>query len=264
MEKLIENLINISKDAGKEILNIYNTKYQVDYKNDNSPLTLADKNSHNIIVKGLRKISDYPVLSEEGIDIPYENRKEWKYFWMVDPLDGTKEFIKKRDEFTVNIALIKKNKPVLGVVYAPAINVLYYGGEGLGAYKVENGKKIKIKVKKNLSKKVVVVASKSHLNDETKGFIDKLKEYFDIEMASVGSSLKICLIAEGKADIYPRLGPTMEWDTAAAHAVLNAAGGKILKYEDIPLEDLKALNEIEYNKPDLINPYFIAIGPDVF
>ncbi|WP_293446033.1 3'(2'),5'-bisphosphate nucleotidase CysQ [Persephonella sp.] len=264
MENLLKNIIQISKDAGKEILDVYNTTFHIEYKDDKSPLTEADKRAHNRIENGLRKISTFPIISEEGKNISYQERKKWKYFWMVDPLDGTKEFIKKKGEFTVNIALIKENRPILGVVYAPAMDVLYYGGESLGAFKVENRKKVKIAVKKKSNNKITVVASKSHLNNETKSFIEKLRKHFDVDMTSVGSSLKICLVAEGKADIYPRLGPTMEWDTAAAHAVLNAAGGKIIKYEDLPLEELKNLNEIEYNKPDLLNPYFIAMRPDVF
>lgn len=264
MENIIKAIIKISKDAGKEILEIYKTTFDIEYKDDKTPLTEADKRAHKRIEKGLKEISSYPIISEEGGDIPYSERKKWEYFWMVDPLDGTKEFIKKRGEFTVNIALMKKNKPVLGVVYAPAIDVLYYGGRGLEAYKVKNGKKVKISVRKGSNNKITVVASKSHLNNETKSFIEKLNKHFEVTMDSIGSSLKICLVAEGKADIYPRLGPTMEWDTAAAHAVLNAAGGKILKYEDLPLEEIRTLREIEYNKPDLLNPYFIAMRPDVF
>ncbi len=268
MKKNLESLIQIAKKAGDEILKIYNTDFSVEYKDDKSPLTIADKNAHKVIEKGLKEISDYPILSEEGKDIPYEERKNWEYFWMVDPLDGTKEFIKKNGEFTVNIALIHKNKPVLGVVYAPAIDVLYYGGENIGAYKIENNTKTNL-TNNQLTKpnnSLTVVASKSHLNEETKEFIDMLKKHYDnVDTTSIGSSLKICLVAEGKADIYPRIAPTMEWDTAAAHAVLNAVGGKMVKYEKTQsLKEIKKLPELKYNKENLLNSYFIALRSDVF
>ena len=263
----LKDLIKIAKESGGEILKIYNTDFNVEYKDDKSPLTLADKNAHNVIVKGLQKISDYPILSEEGKNIPYEERKNWEYFWMVDPLDGTKEFIKRNGEFTVNIALIHKNKAVLGVVYAPAIDVLYYGGENIGAYKIESNTTTNLT--NNQSNKtnntLTVVASKSHLNKETEQFIKMLEKYFNkVETTSIGSSLKICLVAEKKADIYPRIAPTMEWDTAAAHAVLKGAGGKMVQYEPISdFSDLKKLKELKYNKEDLLNPYFIAFNINV-
>ncbi|WP_457622333.1 3'(2'),5'-bisphosphate nucleotidase CysQ [Persephonella sp.] len=269
MKDLINELIKISKEAGKEILDVYNSHISVEYKEDKTPLTEADKRSHQVITDRLEKISSYPVLSEEGKDIPYNERKNWEYFWMVDPLDGTKEFIKRNGEFTVNIALIHKNRPVLGVVYAPAIDTLYYGGKDIGAYKINNNETVdlnSIKPSEEVPKRITVVASKSHLNEETKEFIKMLENFYEnVETTSIGSSLKICLLAEKKADIYPRIAPTMEWDTAAAHAVLNAAGGRIIRYEKIQnLQDLKDLPEIEYNKENLLNPYFVAIRSDVF
>ncbi|RMA93321.1 3'(2'),5'-bisphosphate nucleotidase CysQ [Hydrogenothermus marinus] len=263
---MIKSLISIAKKAGEEILEIYNKDFEIEYKDDKSPLTEADKKAHKIIKNGLSEISDFPVLSEEGKEIPSKDRKNWEYFWMVDPLDGTKEFIKKNGEFTVNIALIHKNKPILGVVYAPVLDIMYYGDIENGGYKIEKGKKEKLPLKKQKKDTVSVVMSKSHLNEETSKFVKSLKKYFkNIEAVSIGSSLKICLVAEGKADIYPRLAPTMEWDTAAAHAVLNAVGGKIIKYEDsFSLSKTKNYPEISYNKENLLNPYFIAIRSDVF
>ncbi|WP_457640370.1 3'(2'),5'-bisphosphate nucleotidase CysQ [Persephonella sp.] len=269
MNKLISDLVNISKEAGKEILDVYNSFISVEYKEDKTPLTEADKRSHKVIVEGIKRISEYPVLSEEGKSIPYEERKNWEYFWMVDPLDGTKEFIKKNGEFTVNIALIHNKKPILGIVYAPAIDTLYYGGNDIGAYKIQNDKIIdlnSVKQTRNDPKSITVVASKSHLNEETKEFIKMLEKFYDdVKTASIGSSLKICLLAEKKADIYPRIAPTMEWDTAAAHAILNAADGKMIKYEKVSdLKKLENLPELEYNKENLLNPYFVAIRSDVF
>ncbi|WP_457642993.1 3'(2'),5'-bisphosphate nucleotidase CysQ [Persephonella sp.] len=266
MDKFLKNLINIAKEAGDEILKVYNSAFSIEYKEDKSPLTEADKKAHSIILNGLKKISDYPVLSEEGRGIPYEERKNWKRFWMVDPLDGTKEFIKKTGEFTVNIALIEENKSVLGVVYAPAIDVLYFGGRDVGAFKLEKGSKKSLNGKKKIDKEeIVVVASRSHLNKETEQFIKKIEESFkEVKIRSIGSSLKICLLAEREADVYPRLAPTMEWDTAAAHAVLSATGGKIVQYKEVDsFDEINSLPEVEYNKENLLNPYFIAVGPDV-
>ncbi|WP_029520540.1 3'(2'),5'-bisphosphate nucleotidase CysQ [Persephonella sp. IF05-L8] len=267
MENILKNLIHIAKKAGEEILNVYQLDFKVEYKDDNSPLTQADKNSHDIIVQGLKKISDYPILSEEGKEVSFEERKNWDYFWMIDPLDGTKEFINKNGEFTVNIALIYKNRPILGIVYAPALDILYYGEIGKGAYKVQNGKEEKLPISYRREKnKIRIVASKSHLNEETSKFIKNLEKYYDtVETTSIGSSLKICLVAEGKADIYPRLAPTMEWDTAAAHAILNAAGGKMVEYKKTEnLIYLKQLPELKYNKENLLNPSFVALRADVF
>ncbi len=266
MEKLLKAVIDISKKAGEEILKVYNGDISIEYKDDDSPLTEADKRAHKTIETSLKEISDFPILSEEGKDIPFEKRKNWEYFWLVDPLDGTKEFIKRNGEFTVNIALIYRNKPVFGVVYAPAIDALYYGGSNIGAFKIEKGIETKLPEKRENSPKITVVASKSHLNEETKEFIDMLKSKFDkVETVSIGSSLKFCLVAEGVADIYPRIAPTMEWDTAAAHAILNGAGGKVVKYKnERVLSKVRELPELVYNKENLLNPHFIAFREDVF
>jgi len=243
----IEDILEIAKKAGEEVLKIYNKDFEVEYKDDKSPLTLADKTSHNIITKGLKKYN-LPILSEEGKNIPYEKRKEWELFWMIDPLDGTKEFIKKNGEFTINIALIYKNEPVFGVVYAPVLDWMYFN-DNKNAYKIENDKLIKLPLKKD-NNKFIIVASRSHLNEETKKFIDSIKTDKEKEFISIGSSLKLCLVAEGKADIYPRLAPTMEWDTAAADAIVRKAGKKVYQFEN----NLS----LKYNKENLLNPYFIV------
>jgi len=255
----IEKIIPIVLLAGKEIVQIYNKDFEVEYKDDKSPLTEADKKAHEIIKEELSKISDFPILSEEGKEISYEERKNWKYFWMVDPLDGTKEFIKRNGEFTVNIALIHKNRPILGVVFAPAIKELYYAQEGKGAYKevlsdnflALSKNKLPLASRKNLKDQISVVASKSHLSPQTQEFIDNLAlntKY--LTLISKGSSLKLCMVASGEADIYPRLAPTMEWDTAAADAIVRESGKMTYQFDtDKPLV---------YNKKNLLNPWFIV------
>jgi len=261
-------VLDVAFKAGEEIMKIYNSDYEISLKEDDSPLTLADKRSHEVIIEGLRKFSDFPILSEEGSSISYEERKNWGSFWLIDPLDGTKEFIKRNGEFTVNIALVRENRPVFGVVYAPAKNVLYYGGTNFGAFRISSGKEEAIGG--SSPNNLTVVTSKSHMNDETRAFIDRLKEITgnkEIKTVAVGSSLKICLVAEGKATLYPRLGPTMEWDTAAAHAVLRGAGGKLISYSSSDrfntLKELCSKEELRYNKKNLLNPFFIALSPDV-
>jgi len=243
----VDDILNIVKKAGREVLKIYNKDFDVEYKDNKSPLTEADKVSHRIIVEGLKKYN-LPILSEEGKNIPYEKRKNWKYFWMIDPLDGTKEFIKKNGEFTINIALICKNEPIFGVVYAPSLNWLYFNDNN-NSYKIEREKLIKLPLKRD-DNKFIIVASRSHLSEDTKKFIENLKIDKEKEFISIGSSLKICLVAEGKADIYPRLAPTMEWDTAAADAIVRKSNKKILIYNiNVPLT---------YNKINLLNPYFLV------
>ena len=194
-----------------------------------------------------------PILSEENKEAPYNIRKNWEYFWLIDPLDGTKEFVKKNGEFTINIALIYKDAPVLGVIYAPALEILYYSQKDRGAFKQEKNKKPqRLPIYHNLKNNTLkVIVSKSHYNQETKEFVDNLKnQYEKIEFINIGSSLKFCLIAEGKADIYPRLAPTMEWDTAAGQAIVEESKGKIIKY--------KTKEFIRYNKQNLLNPYFVT------
>ena len=244
----IQNIVTIAKEAGNAIMQIYKQDFEVEYKQDSSPLTLADKEANNIIEDGLNKLSvNFPILSEEGDDIPYEDRKHWEYFWLIDPLDGTKEFAKKNDEFTVNIALIHKDTPVLGVVYAPALDICYWAKQGEGAFKDEQRLPIKAANQRNTYK---IVASRSHMSDETQVFIDAINTRKEKELISIGSSLKICLVAEGEVDIYPRLGPTMEWDTGAAHAIANESKSEFQSYNNG-----KYLRH-KYNKEFLLNKWF--------
>jgi 3'(2'), 5'-bisphosphate nucleotidase len=249
----IQDIVTIAKEAGKAIMQVYKQDFEVEYKQDSSPLTLADKKANDIIEAGLNKLSvNLPILSEEGNDIPYKDRKEWEYFWLVDPLDGTKEFVKKNDEFTVNIALIHKDTPILGVVYAPALDVCYWAKQGEGAFKDGQNLPLKAESQRDTYK---IVASRSHMSDETQAFIDAIDTQKEKELISIGSSLKICLVAEGEADIYPRLGPTMEWDTGAAHAVVREADKEIYSYEQIEANNYTC---IKYNKESLLNQWFVV------
>ena len=257
----IDDVLNIAKKAGKAILKIYEKDFEVEYKDDKSPLTEADKLSHQIIVDGLNQLTinsidaKFPILSEEGRDIPHEERKNWEYFWMIDPLDGTKEFIKKNGEFTVNIALIYKDTPIFGIVYAPVLDWLYFN-DNENAYKIEKGKIYNLPTKRN-NDKFIIVASRSHLNDETKNFIETIQTDKIKEFISIGSSLKLCLVAEGKAEIYPRLAPTMEWDTAAADAIVRKAGKNVYKINTIDYSSL-TIDCLVYNKRNLLNPWFVV------
>ena len=247
-------LLNLARMAGAEILKIYEKDFTVEYKDDKSPLTDADKLSNKVIIDGL--MSRYPnsnVISEENKTVPYEVRKNWSTLWLIDPIDGTKEFIKKNGEFTVNIALIEDGVPTFGVVYAPVPDTLYYGIKDGGAYKVEKGVSTKIhNTASYLDKDTVkVVASRSHMSDETLAFVSDIeKRGKKIDFLSIGSSLKLCLVAEGAADVYPRFGPTMEWDTGAAHAVALYAGREVLNAD--------TMKPLVYNKPNLLNPSFIV------
>jgi 3'(2'), 5'-bisphosphate nucleotidase len=244
----VQDIITIAKEAGYTIMQVYKQDFKVEYKQDNSPLTLADKKANDIIETGLNQLSvNFPILSEEGGEVPYEDRKHWECFWLVDPLDGTKEFVKKNDEFTVNIALIYKDTPVLGVVYAPALDICYWAKQGDGAFKDGQKLPLKTEVQRNTYK---IVTSRSHMSDETQAFIDAINTNKEKELVSIGSSLKICLVAEGEADIYPRLGPTMEWDTGAAHAVVNESGKSLKKYTN------GRYSKHGYNKKALLNQWF--------
>lgn len=249
----LNTIIEISRNAGSAIMGIYQNEdfsSVVDFKEDNSPLTLADKASHEVIMEGLKKyFPDMPVISEEGKDVPYEERSRWNEYWLVDPLDGTKEFIKRNGEFTVNIALIRNGEAVAGVVYVPAKDILYYGSREDGAYKVEGDWQQRLSVNGKKDSGLVAVRSKSHANPEEE---EVLAKYGVTDSISVGSSLKFCMVAEGKADIYYRHGPTMEWDTAAGHAVAEAAGGSVL---------IKTGPEpFRYNKENLLNTSFLCTG----
>jgi len=243
----------LARQAGERILEIYNTDFAVEAKDDKSPLTAADMASHDTIVAGLKALTpDIPLLSEEDAGIPFEERASWRRYWLIDPLDGTKEFIKRNGEFTVNIALIEDGAPVLGVVHVPVSGVTYAACKGQGAIKHVPGEGERpIQVRKLGAGPVAVVGSRSHRGDSLNAFLDKLGDH---EIVSMGSSLKICLVAEGAADIYPRLGPTSEWDTAAAHCVVEEAGGHLT---DLSLQRLK------YNsKESLLNPHFLVFGDD--
>ena len=245
-----KDIIAIAKEAGDAIMQIYSQDFEVEYKQDSSPLTLADKKANDIIENRLNQLSvNLPILSEEGKEIPYEERKHWEYFWLVDPLDGTKEFVKKNGEFTVNIALIHKNTPVLGVVYAPALDICYWAKQGEGAFK--DGQRLPLKTESQ-RETYKIVASRSHMSDETQAFIDNIDTDKDKELISIGSSLKICLVAEGEADIYPRLGPTMEWDTGAAHTIVNESNCKLTEYSQCNIK-----KQLTYNKVNLLNKWFI-------
>jgi 3'(2'), 5'-bisphosphate nucleotidase len=246
----IQDIVTIAKEAGNAIMQVYKQDFEVEYKQDNSPLTLADKKANDIIETGLNQLQvNFPILSEEGKNTPYEERRNWKYFWLVDPLDGTKEFVKKNDEFTVNIALIHRDTPVLGVVYAPALDICYWAKQDEGAFK--DGQKLPLKTagQRNTYK---IVASRSHMSDETQVFIDAIDTQKGKDLVSIGSSLKICLVAEGEADIYPRLGPTMEWDTGSAHAVVVESGKILQKYKG------GKYSKHKYNKESLLNQWFIV------
>ncbi|HZL11713.1 MAG TPA: 3'(2'),5'-bisphosphate nucleotidase CysQ [Prolixibacteraceae bacterium] len=260
--ELIDRAIGAAILAGIQIRTIYSSAdFQMQLKGDNTPVTLADTKAHEEILKALES-TGLPVLSEEGIHQGFEERKDWNLFWLVDPLDGTKEFIKRNDEFTVNIALIKKNQPVAGVIYAPVTGELYAGISDFGAWKLLNpdenctfqsmqhsGTKLP---EKRTSLEYVVALSRSHMNQETEAYVEELRQKEGaVQLIRKGSSLKICMVAEGTADVYPKIGKTMEWDTAAGHAIIKAAGKNIF------LPDLKT--ELIYNKENLQNPHFIVI-----
>jgi 3'(2'), 5'-bisphosphate nucleotidase len=252
-----ETLLGLAKNAalqaGKEILKVYNSDdFGVESKGDESPLTKADKAAHYKIV-ALLEDSKLPILSEEGDSIPFSERTKWDYFWMVDPLDGTKEFIKRNGEFTVNIALIHKGSPVMGIVYTPVVDELFYAHKSIGAFKQDSFgvHKLTHSVSSSL-KNLRVVASRSHLNQETKSFMDQL---VNPEVVSMGSSLKFLAIADSKADVYPRYAPTMEWDSAAAHGICKVLGIEVL--------NLETKEPVRYNKANLLNPYFIVGATDL-
>tara|TARA_B110000046_G_scaffold49092_1_gene54629 strand:- start:19016 stop:19825 length:810 start_codon:yes stop_codon:yes gene_type:complete len=260
-KRLLELCSRASLAAGKAILEIYDSNFAVEQKDDKSPLTEADKQSHLAIVEILKEIG-IPILSEEGRDIPFEERKDWEYFWMIDPLDGTKEFVKRNGEFTVNIALIHDQKAVMGIIYVPVKDDLYIGAQGVGSFKIERFSELhdasaeallsdKKKLPKVVDRKYTIVGSRSHMSSETEQFIEnKREEQGEIEMISVGSSLKLCMVAEGLADDYPRFAPTMEWDTAAGQAIVEAMGGKVIDWET------KAV--MKYNREDLLNKWFLV------
>jgi 3'(2'), 5'-bisphosphate nucleotidase len=249
----IEQLKTIARQAGAAILEVYNQEdFGVLIKKDKSPLTKADKAANDVICDGLEKlVEQYPIISEENRDVPYETRRHYTEFWLVDPLDGTKEFIKRNGEFTVNIALISDGRPVFGVVFTPVTNTMYVAAKGSGAFvETDTGmSKLEAATFSMKDSGLNVVCSRSHLNDETKAFIDKLTLP---DTVSKGSSLKFLILADGEAHLYPRIAPTMEWDTGAAQCVLEEAGGKVVEYE--------TGQPLMYNKEVLLNPHFLATG----
>ncbi len=271
-DKLILTAIIAAKRAGEAILEVYGSDFEVEQKDDKSPLTLADKRSNDIITDVLEQTitvnnSTVPILSEEGKEIPYDERKKWEYFWLVDPLDGTKEFVKRNGEFTVNIALIHKHKPVLGIIYIPVKDVFYFAAINFGTYKLENSeiltgdlsikelvdKSERLPLNNNNKASLTVIGSRSHTSEEFSEFVTRLNEkYGNVEFISSGSSLKLCLVAEGIADVYPRFGPTMEWDTAAGQAIVEQAKGRVI--------DTQTNEPLSYNKNNLLNPFFIVSG----
>jgi len=259
-QQYIEPIIDIAKAAGDAIMQVYSTDFNVERKNDNSPLTQADLAAHQVIVQALSKLTpDIPVLSEESDSISYESRSRWSQYWLIDPLDGTREFVKRNGEFTVNIALIFNQLPVLGVVYAPVTGLLYYASIEQGAYK-QHGTTQPQKIHTRLLnlKQPTIAGSRSHSNEKMQQFMHHLQEAAGVmpELISMGSSLKICLVAEGMADVYPRLGLTSEWDTAAAHCILLEAGGDIVDMSN---------QSLRYNTKDsLLNPSFFAKSDTVY
>ncbi len=276
LKSYILKSIQAALAAGQDINDVYHSEdFGVAYKSDKSPLTLADQKSHQRIMNVLREFDD-PILSEEGKDIPYAQRKSWQRFWVVDPLDGTKEFIKRNGEFTVNIALVENNRPMLGTIFVPDRQTLYFAAQGFGAYKFKDGpfrdlqdapadsdeqahillaqiveQSDPLPAEHPRQAALTIVGSRSHKTAELEAYVEeKRKAFGEVEFISAGSSLKICLVAEGRADIYPRLGPTMEWDTAAGQAIAEVAGAAVYQYD--------TSKPLTYNKEDLHNPWFIV------
>ncbi len=249
-DSLREACVALALAAGAAILEIYRQDFDVEAKADDSPLTAADMASHHLIVDGLRALApEIPVLSEEDAGTPWDVRRTWRRHWLVDPLDGTREFVKKNGEFTVNIALVEDGAPVLGVVYAPVFDYLMHGERGIGAFLRGEDGDIALSTRRPATVPLRVAASRSHLDARTAALLERMG---GIERFGLGSSLKFCRIAEGRADVYPRFGPTSEWDTAAAQCVLEAAGGAVLGLDGTPLR---------YNAKDsLLNPDFLALG----
>ncbi|HBE91966.1 MAG TPA: 3'(2'),5'-bisphosphate nucleotidase [Gammaproteobacteria bacterium] len=247
----LDRISTTARQAGAAIMQIYERDFDVQHKGDGSPLTEADLAAHHLICRQLADMSpDLPILSEESRDIPYEERSGWQRYWLVDPLDGTKEFVNRNGEFTVNIALIENGKPVLGVVYAPVMDILYTGCDGVATMQVEDGPSEEISVKPFSGDNPCLVASRSHAGEALTAAIERLCDRFDdIDILSMGSSFKLCLVAEGRADLYPRLGLTSEWDTAAAHAIVTAAGGRVTTLNG---------ENLCYNKENLLNPWFLV------
>lgn len=251
LQELLPGVVTLAKQAGERIMTIYNQDFSVVKKDDESPLTEADMAAHAVIDDGLEALApEFPVLSEESASIAFEDRARWETYWLVDPLDGTREFIKRNGEFTVNIALIDGHRAVLGVVCAPALSLCYYAASGLGAFKQETNEAARrIHVTEKHRDTLIIAGSRSHRGDSLNRFLDNIGNY---ELLSMGSALKSCLVAEGAADLYPRLGLTSEWDTAAAQCIVEEAGGR--------LTDTKMQTLLYNTKESLLNPHFFVFG----
>ncbi len=249
---MLKYLADAERKAGEAILGVYGSAVQAELKADSSPVTAADRLSHKVLVDYLALTSSFPVLSEEGKDVPYEVRRHWETFWLLDPLDGTKEFISRNGEFTVNAALIRRGLPVMGAIYAPVKDLLYTAIKGGGAYRTAHGETVRLPVD-HRRKGCVVAGSRSHASREFDEYVQALRaRHDDLVFLSAGSSLKFCLVAEGAADLYPRLGTTMEWDTAAGQLIVEEAGGRVV--------EAASGRPLRYNKADLRNPHFIVTG----
>jgi 3'(2'), 5'-bisphosphate nucleotidase len=277
METLLTHALVAAIQAGMATLAVYRSDFSVTQKSDDSPLTLADRQSHDIIEAALKPLG-FPILSEEGRHIPFAERKTWGTFWLVDPLDGTKEFIKRNDEFTVNIALIQDHMPVMGIIFAPALGITYFAESTIGAFKLEDpilvdrignagpgspalklpevmAKSTRLPLSTLTEDPYTIVGSRSHATRELEAFVDdKRRKFTNVSFIPAGSSLKFCLVAEGRAAVYPRMGPTMEWDTAAGQAIATCAGSHVKEYD--------AEKPLVYNKESLLNPWFIVSAPD--
>lgn len=250
MQDWIEPVLQLSRDAGAAIMRVYVQDFAVEHKDDLSPLTAADMAAHHMIVAGLHALTpDIPVLSEESAGIDWNVRRLWQRYWLVDPLDGTREFVKKNGEFTVNIALVEDGIPIFGVVYAPALDELHYGIRDVGAYICDGGSRLPVSSRRPADAPLRVAASRSHMDTRSAAAIGRMGE---VSLLGMGSSLKFCRMAEAKLDVYPRFAPTCEWDTAAGQCVLEAAGGVVITLDGKPLR---------YNSKDsLLNPDFLALG----
>ncbi|MFW5792906.1 MAG: 3'(2'),5'-bisphosphate nucleotidase CysQ [Bacteroidota bacterium] len=261
-----EIAVNAALNAGEEVIKIYAQDFHEEIKDDGTPITIADKKANSCILDNLKK-TKLPVVSEESRIADYNERKNWDYYWLIDPIDGTKEFINKNGEFTINIALMKKDSPIAGIIFVPAINQLYFGVDNAGSYSIEIDNKnisyLSLQKLLSTSKKLTtpesptniynIAVSRSHLNNRTKSFIEKIKtKSTQINLIETGSSLKFCRLCEGICNIYPRYGKTFEWDIAAGHAILAANGGE--------LYDVNTLKPLKYNKTEMLNPYFMAFS----
>jgi 3'(2'), 5'-bisphosphate nucleotidase len=254
LSRLASEVADLAVEAGERVLEIYASDFEVREKADASPLTQADLASERHILAGLKTLTpDLPVLAEESSDVDFEQRREWQRAWLVDPLDGTKEFVKRNGEFTVNIALVEDGRPILGVVHAPVLGVTYLASLRNGARRRDASGEAPICVQAPVDEELRVVMSRSHANEATQRFLQRAEREYRVSALSKGSALKMCLVAEGEAHVYPRLGPTMEWDVAAAQCVVEQAGGQLVTLDGLPMC---------FNRPDLVNQPFLACYGD--